>query len=300
MRVLHVVDMSPCIYAGTVNKASFMPGDLINTSEGYRERNIPTGGASMLFNILGQYMGDGPIAFVADRNPTIKKELNSDYKGTRSHPYDVKINKEVAEYILRDCGFTVYAEDGYEADDVIYSIVQKNLSRYDKIYVHTADSDLYYLVSEKVEILPAHSRAKHVTMENYPVACKANTYTEYNTVLFEKFLRADPSKNLMGLGRDTQKALREYFYTPKMKPLLSRPVVCKAHIQRQFPKLVNRFILFHPLLVPGDFEIPQEGDKETIQKWAYAIGNKKVPGRKADMSSHVKKLLESSLYTEAC
>ena len=55
-KVLHVVDMSPCIYAGSFNRHSFIQGDILNTGNGYRERNIPTGGASMLFNILGQYM----------------------------------------------------------------------------------------------------------------------------------------------------------------------------------------------------------------------------------------------------
>ena len=43
-KVLHVVDMSPCIYAGSFNRHSFIQGDIVNTGNGYRERNIPTGG----------------------------------------------------------------------------------------------------------------------------------------------------------------------------------------------------------------------------------------------------------------
>ena len=136
-KVLHVVDMSPCIYAGSFNRHSFIQGDIVNTGNGYRERNIPTGGASMLFNILGQYMGTGPIAFVADRNPTIKKDKYPDYKGSRTHPNNVSVGKDVAEYILKDCGFTIYAEDGYEADDVIFTIVRQNRMKYDHIYVHS-------------------------------------------------------------------------------------------------------------------------------------------------------------------
>ena len=159
-KVLHVVDMSPCIYAGSFNRHSFIQGDIVNTGNGYRERNIPTGGASMLFNILGQYMGTGPIAFVADRNPTIKKDKYPDYKGSRTHPNNVSVGKDVAEYILKDCGFTIYAEDGYEADDVIFTIVRQNRMKYDHIYVHTADSDLYILVRDNVSILPTSSQAK--------------------------------------------------------------------------------------------------------------------------------------------
>ena len=92
-KILHVVDISPCIYAGSFNKRSFIPGEVINTGNGYRERIIPTGGTSMLFNILGQYMGTGTIVFVADRDPTIKKNMYADYKGTRTHPHDVSVGK---------------------------------------------------------------------------------------------------------------------------------------------------------------------------------------------------------------
>ena len=181
--ILHVVDMSPCIYAGSFNRRSFIQGDVVNTGNGYRERNIPTGGTSMLFNILGQYMGTGPIAFVADRNPTIKKELYQDYKGSRTHPNDVSIGKEVAEYILKDCGFTIYAEEGYEADDVIYTIVRQNRMRYDHIFVHTADSDLYILVRDNVSILPTSSKAKTVTMDNYTYLYAATGKGDFDTFI---------------------------------------------------------------------------------------------------------------------
>ena len=176
-KVLHVVDIQ---------------GDIVNTGNGYRERNIPTGGASMLFNILGQYMGTGPIAFVADRNPTIKKDKYPDYKGSRTHPNNVSVGKDVAEYILKDCGFTIYAEDGYEADDVIFTIVRQNRMKYDHIYVHTADSDLYILVRDNVSILPTSSQAKTVTMDNYSYTCKKGKETPYNSVVFQKFLAGDP------------------------------------------------------------------------------------------------------------
>ena len=200
-KVLHVVDMSPCIYAGSFNRHSFIQGDIVNTGNGYRERNIPTGGASMLFNILGQYMGTGPIAFVADRNPTIKKDKYPDYKGSRTHPNNVSVGKDVAEYILKDCGFTIYAEDGYEADDVIFTIVRQNRMKYDHIYVHTADSDLYILVRDNVSILPTSSQAKTVTMDNYSYTCKKGKETPNNSVVFKNFLHGDPSKDLPPLPK---------------------------------------------------------------------------------------------------
>jgi len=295
---LHVVDMSPCVYAGSFNKHSFIQGDIINTGTGYRERNIPTGGTSMLFNILGQYMGTGPIAFVADRNPTIKKDMFKDYKGGRTHPADVSIGKEVAEYILKDCGFTIYAEDGYEADDIIYTIVRENRMKYDHIFVHTADSDLYILVRDNVTILPTSSQAKLVTMDNYYYTCRKGKETPYNTVVFQKFLAGDPSKNLPPLSREEKQQLSAVLCTPNFMPYLGNPGDLKRVMEKVFPQYVERMTLFYPLLVPGSYDIPSEGNAQRIREWAWEIGNRKVPAKRGDLSAQIKEMMDLALYIE--
>lgn len=298
MTCLHVVDMSPCIYAGSVNTRSFIPGGILNTPTGYREQRIPTGGTSMLFNILAQYMGTGPIMFVADRNPTIKKELYATYKGSRTHPNNVQVSKEVAEFILADCGFTIYAEDGYEADDLIYSIVITNKHKFDKVCVHTADSDLFLLVDKNVEILPAHSRAKHVTMENYPYQCLANKTMPYNAVVFEKFLKGDHSKDIPALDKQTQQRLVSMFCTPQMLPHLGKAAMMSVLMQKHFPELSDRLTLFYPLMVPRDFSPHEEGNPERIKQWAFEIGNRKIPGKRGDLTEPIQELLRRSLYLD--
>lgn len=296
--VLHVVDMSPCIYAGSFNKRSFIQGDVINTGNGYRERNIPTGGTSMLFNILGQYMGTGPIVFVADRNPTIKKENFPDYKGSRTHPHDVSIGKEVAEYILKDCGFTVLAEDGYEADDIIYTVVRQNRGKFDHTYVHTADSDLYTLVRDNVSILPTSSKAKTVTMDNYRYTCKKGKDIPYNTVVFQKFLAGDPSKNLPPLSKEEKQYLMRIFYRADIIPYLGNPGDLRMFMRKVCPQYLERMALFYPLLVPKTYHVSMEGDKERIQQWAWEIGNRKVPAKRGDLSKQIAELMEMALYLE--
>lgn len=297
-KVLHVVDMSPCIYAGSFNRHSFIQGDVFNTGNGYRERNIPTGGTSMLFNILAQYMGTGPIAFVADRNPTIKKEKYPDYKGSRGHPNDVSVGKEVAEYILRDCGFTVYAEDGYEADDLIFTIVRQNRALYDHIYVHTADSDLYILVRDNVSILPTSSQAKTVTMDNYVYTCKKGRETPYNSVVFQKFLAGDPSKDLPPLSKEERQYLVSLFCQPQLMHYLGNPGDLSALMKRVCPQYLDRLMLFYPLLVPGNFTIPEEGDRDRIQQWAWEIGNRKIPAKRGDLSKQISEMMQLALYVE--
>lgn len=297
-RVLHVVDISPCVYAGMSNKYSFIQGGVLNTPEGHLEQNIPTGGTSMLFNILAQYMSDEHIMFIADRTPSVKKEIYPEYKACRTHPDEVEISKEVAEYILADCGFTVYAMDGYEADDIIYTIVNQNKKKFDHIYVHTADSDLYVVVQDNVSILPTSSQAKTVTMDNYEYMCKKGVTTVYNSVVFEKFLAGDRSKSLPALPKDERLALVKEFGNKNISKVLGNTDLVLA-LMKKFPQYEDRCKLFYPLLVPGEFDAERvEGDKERIRNWAYEIRTSKIPKKRGDLTVQIAELMRRGLYIE--
>lgn len=291
--------MSPAVYAGSFNKHSIIPCDIVQTPEGYRERYIPTGGTSQLFNILAQYMSTGDFAFVADRRPTIKQEMYPNYKISRAHPQHISIGKEVAEYILRDCGFTIHARDGYEADDVIANIVYANHDKYDHIYVHTADSDLYMLVDEKVSIKPTSSQAKEVTLENYGSVVKRGQYTEYNTLVFNKFLKGDPGKDIPGLGSAAaQHVIERIAPDPSHYEKLGKWRYMRSLVQRLLPDLYDRFVLFYPLPIDEPWEIQSEGNVERIKNWAYEIRNRKIPGRQGDLSKQIKEMQDMALYLE--
>lgn len=295
---LHVVDISPCIYAGSFNHRSFIQGEVINTVNGYRERNIPTGGTSMLFNIIANYSQTGPIAFVADRNPTIKKSACEGYKGNRTHPDNVSVEKEVAEFILSDCGFPIYAKDGFEADDLIYTIVAQNRNKYDHVFVHTADSDLYLLVADNVSVLPTSSQAKLVTRENYAYTCKKGKDVPYNSVVFRKFLEGDPSKNLSPLPKDERERLRVLFYTPTLLPILGNPRDIRTIMHRAFPEYEERLNLFYPMYVDEEFTITPDFNYKRVKEWAYEIGNRKIQGARGDLSTQIQAMLDKALYTE--
>lgn len=296
---LHIVDMSPAIYAGSFNKRAMISADVVPTADGWREMRIPCGGASMLFNIISQYLPRGEMCFVADRRPTIKQEIYSGYKGNRKHNPEVQINKEVAEYILSDCGFTIYARDGYEADDIIANIVRQQHDNYDRLYVHTADSDLYLLVDDKVSILPATSKAKTVTRENYEYTVNSQRDTAYNTVVFDKFLRGDPGKNITAMEKNSQAVLRRAICpTPASLVRAGDFVFFLGFIKRFYPQLLDRATLFYPLPMDEQFVIGNNESVERIKEWAYEIGNRKIQGKKGDLSKQFAELLSRSLYID--
>ncbi len=296
---LHVVDMSPCVYAGSFNRHSIISGDIHQTVNGWRERYIPTGGTSQLFNILAQWMNDGDFAFVADRQPTIKQEMFPNYKCSRTHPANISVGKDVAEYILSDCGFTIYYRDGYEADDIIANIVSANHDKYDHIYVHTADSDLYLLVDEKVSIEPTSTQAKRVTFENYSSVVKRGQTTAYNTLVFNKFLHGDPGKDIPSMNPlDIERAVRALAPNPTHWPKLGKWQYMHVLVKRLTPEYYDRFVLFYPLIMEGQWDMRSEGDVQRIKEWAFEIRNRKIPGRQGDLSKQIQEMMDRALYLE--
>lgn len=296
---LHVVDMSPAIYAGHYNRRSMIPADVIQTAEGWRERYIPTGGTCMLFNMLGQYLANGTFAFVADRQPSIKQSMWAGYKSSRTHPGPIQISKGVAEYILQDCGFNIYYRDGYEADDVVANIVRANHERYERIFVHTGDSDLYILVDDKVTVLPSSSKAKTVTRENYEYTVNSKRNVAYNTKVFDKFLHGDPGKDIPSLSPYDQKFLRDrVLCTEAMRIKAGDWVFMRSYFERCYPQLYDRLQLFYPLPIDEPWEISNQENLQRIKEWAFEIGCRKIMAQKGDVSKQVQELLDLGLYLD--
>ena len=167
MRVLRIFDVSPFVHAGAVNKHAMLLPELVDNGESFEERRIYAGGASLIWNILYYEFGKCDMVFCCDRWPSVKQGMYEYYKGSRDHKEGIHKAKEVTEYILNDCGFTVLAEDGYEADDFIYSLVREHKSHYDHIYIYTGDSDVCGAyacgAAPGLSFLPSQSFSKFVS-----------------------------------------------------------------------------------------------------------------------------------------
>lgn len=297
--ILTVIDMSPAVYAGSFNRHSMIPLDVVQTADGYRERYIPTGGVSQLMNILAQLMGHSDIAMVADRIPAIKKDMFANYKSNRPHSEPIMIAKDVAEYIMTDCGFTIHYRDGYEADDIIANIVRANHDKYDTIFVCTADSDLYILVDDKVSIIPTSTQAKTVTRDTYETSIKSGKYVRYNSVVFNKFLVGDPGKNIPALSKaDQDYIISRIIHNDRSWEYLGNWMYVRELFRRNFPQYFDRLQLFYPLPIDEPWEITTEGDTQRIKEWAYLVGNRKIPGREGDLSKQLSELAARQLYLE--
>src|SRR5689334_23362615 len=135
-------------------RAFFALPESIATSTGV-PTNAIFGFASMLVKILTDY---GPKATVVvwDKGYTGRKEVYAEYKAQRSSRPDLlKEQWPAFEPLVSAFGYQNLAVDGYEADDVIASIVQRARQEDPPIpvMVVTGDRDAYQLVDEGVRIM---------------------------------------------------------------------------------------------------------------------------------------------------
>ena len=85
--------------------------------------------------------------------------------------------------------------DGYEADDIAYSIWYKHHNSH-KINLYTADSDWYFMVNEHTEIQPITSKSKHITKDNFSEQVSKKCYIPYNAYALYLALFGKTSDNI--------------------------------------------------------------------------------------------------------
>ena len=141
-----------------------------------------------------------------------RKEENSDYKANRVGLKDRDIEAlNNIEYVIRHSGLPVMKEDGYEADDLVASIVRNRADEYDNIIIYTPDADLSVLISDKVSLcryksvyskkatfLNAH---KLITRENMSETFSEELKTDlpFNAMILYKCTVGDPSDGIKGI-----------------------------------------------------------------------------------------------------
>lgn len=254
-RILRLMDLSSFIHAGHVNKRSNLER-FVNDGVTWKSQYTPTGGAAYVFNKMYDLVGCGDIVMCCDRNATIKKEMIPGYKSNRSYDRGVECDKYATEYLLQKAGFTVIARAGYEADDIVYNLWRKHHDEYDKIYIYTADSDYYFMVDEKTEIMPSKSDAKHVTMENYrEVAMKDGLL--YNCMMAVKIATGDSTDCIPALPKSLQKEFIANMYRDDFYPHMGDKEFMLYWVELLCPECLYQVHNVFPLDME-DSELPTE------------------------------------------
>lgn len=295
MKDLHIFDMMAFVHAGHVNKYSFL-SQTVRNGAGWETQYIPTGGASLLFNTLYELVGKADVVVVSDRNPTIKKEMVEGYKSNRTHKADITVDKAATEYILQQCGIPLLAREGYEADDIAYSLVLDLKDQYEHIYLYTGDSDWYFMVDSKVSIRKSSSQAKYVDIKNF----EAVTGYWYNTITLSKICDGDASDCIPSIGDEASLAIKQKFVTNILRGKLGDKEVVVNLFKAFFPQYLYQVDNVFPLRIEGLPSTFQQPDRVMMCNFGSAIKNKLFRGRMASNFSiqpHVALLCERGIYS---
>jgi len=145
---------------------------------------------------------------------SFRKDLSSDYKATRikdpkNNPYD---SYEEVYNLLAACGIKQYKEEGFEADDLIYTL---SLSDTQNV-IYTRDRDMFQCLSANTSVLRSLKEEPYTLQsfqEEYDFPFTAKDFVFYKSVV------GDGSDNIKGIMRFPKAELVSFI---KSQPISER------------------------------------------------------------------------------
>jgi hypothetical protein len=291
MSTLRIFNVSDYIHAGAAPKSknsfskppTYYAGVRELPDGSYSASRLPTGGISFSLNpiferITAEDYEDETLVFCIDDHSTIKKQMYSDllkdelgYKANRAKKLlDVSIQRDAIKDILSLVSHNVLFCEGYEADDIIASLVWMYKKSYDRIIIHTRDSDLYCLVDDNVSVDLVGAQGKHVTKNNFStvISDKYGYPMPFNGMALEKLFHGDTSDNIPGIGETFSDKIRRAIPKEKYKFLTN------VNILRTW---VGKAVDYNPI-VTGilDLVLPLQVPEETLQLYDEPIDFNKL------------------------
>jgi len=251
----------------------------------------PTGAlyglSTMLLKIISDLKPDYIAACYDLPKPTYRHEAYKDYKAGRAKADDELISQLKKSYdIFHAFNIPVYSKEGFEADDMIGTIVAKNKKQKDlNIVVASGDMDTLQLVDgEKVRVYTLKKGIKDTIIYNEKAV---NERYGFGPKLLPDYkgLRGDPSDNIIGIkgiGEVTASNLIQKFgsieeiykkLNPSKKLGAGKETFLKAGIKERIINLLvegeeeakfSKMLGTIRLDAPIDFAIPEKTWKENI------------------------------------
>lgn len=141
------------------------------------------------------------LVFVLDSFPQAKKDIYAEYKEGRKR-FDFDPKKGLLSALNSIIEFKIAKVKGYEADDVMASLVKQNSHR--NVVVVTSDKDLWVLLQHQNCNVYDLSKNEYVTHEMFYDKYKLN---DYRHITLYKTLWGDSSDNIPNVMPALQKSM---------------------------------------------------------------------------------------------
>lgn len=297
--ILRLFDVSQFIHSGS--KKLMWADGVVEDAGIFIPREISVGGLAYLIEEIKRYdKPDTDMVFCIDRTPVKKRQIMDTvfpafggYKGQRVQKSpEIAFQRDVVQEFLESMNANVISRNGYEADDIIASIVKYYKDSYDKVYIHSRDSDLYYLVDSKVECVQVGRTGKHVTLDNWEKAVCTGKIVKYNTLTLSKMLHGEKGDNVPAAPTNIMLEIMNKWPADKYaacgdNELLEQ--VIRA-VSKNDEKTIAVMQLIMPLILPEDeiYIHGEELDRDLLNFYLYTILDK--PGTVYSFASKEKGL----------
>ena len=142
---------------------TFIKHPLINRKN--RDVSVSYGFTRMLFGLLKEH-SPSHLAIAFDRKgPTFRHELYQQYKLNRPPmPAPIADNLPIIRKLVTAFGIPILEQEGYEADDILGSFVERFRRSGHPIFLITGDKDMLQLVEGNVSVLTARTGLSDLIM----------------------------------------------------------------------------------------------------------------------------------------
>jgi len=192
MKTLVLIDSNALIHRAYHALPPFKTkeGKLVNAVYGF---------TSILFRIIQELKPDYLAATFDLAGPTFRNLEYKEYKAKRvKPPQDLYDQIPLVKQIIEAMEIPIYEKNGFEADDLIGTIVEQLKEKEIKKYIVTGDLDTLQLVDEKTHIFTSKKGIKDTFIYNIK-AIKDRYGLKPEQIVDYKGLRGDPSDNIPGV-----------------------------------------------------------------------------------------------------
>jgi len=198
MKTLVIIDGNALIHRAyhALPPLKTKKGQLVNAVYGF---------ISILFKIIRELKPDYLAATFDLAGPTFRSLEYKEYKAKRvKPPQELYEQIPLIKKIVKALGIPIYEKKGFEADDVIGTIVQKTKKQKIKNIIITGDLDTLQLINKQTEIYTPQKGLKDIVIYNQ-TAVKKRYGLKPKQIIDFKGLRGDPSDNILGVPGIGQK-----------------------------------------------------------------------------------------------
>ena len=182
----------------------------LKTKDGF-PTGLLTGFTNFISSLQKDHDSDYIVFAVDSKGDTFRNEIDPNYKANRqAPPPELTMQLPIAIEWINKMGYKTLGRDGFEADDMIATVVKFAKEKGYKVRVVSHDKDLYQLIDDDKVVIVDAIKKKQVNeeacYEKYGVTPKQ--FTDYQAILGDS---ADNVPGVKGIGKvGAEKLLKEY------------------------------------------------------------------------------------------